>query len=100
MLLKAGVDISRLKRPIRRVLGIADGMLNQEGEELVVTSTYEGDHIPSSLHYSDEAFDSRKPRVNEVGFVLQLRQRLGKNYDIVLYQNHIHYEYDPKKEGE
>ena len=61
MLLKAGVDISRLNREIRRALQIVNTVYINYIEELVVTSTYEGNHSPRSLHYGNDAFDARKP---------------------------------------
>jgi len=43
MLIKAGVDISKLKRPMRRALNkIARTLAAVVNEELIITSTYEG----------------------------------------------------------
>ena len=54
MLIKAGVDISRLRPEIRRKQNlIARIVWEIEREELVVTSTYEGTHSEGSLHYVD-----------------------------------------------
>lgn len=51
MLIKAGVDISRLKPCIRKKLTIIERIIDGiEKEELVITSTYEGNHLPSSAH--------------------------------------------------
>jgi len=100
MLVKLGVDISRLKRPIRRVLPIVDRVYREHGEEAVITSTYEGDHSPGSLHYADLAIDIRYAKDNPTGVAMELvqeiRDKLGDDYDIVLEKDHIHIEYDPK----
>ena len=97
MLLKLGVDISRLASPLRRKLaGIDEIFTLMTGREAVVTSTYEGDHSPNSLHYSNEAIDVRLPSKDGGDVVIKLREYLGKNFDVVPEVSHIHVEYDPK----
>ncbi len=96
MLIKAGVDISRLKPCIRKKLGkIASIVEAITGEELVITSTYEGTHSPGSIHYCDEAVDIRSiiKRSTVWG---EIRRELGDDYDVILEPNCIHIEYDPK----
>ena len=95
MLLKAGVDISRLKREIRRSLPIAAAVLASFGEELTVTETYGGVHGEGSLHYSDDAYDMRRPPENAMLIVSQFRANMGTAFDVVLEVDHIHVEYDP-----
>jgi len=96
MLIKAGVDISRLKPPIRRKQSqIARIVWEIEKEELVVTSTYEGNHSERSLHYVDLAEDIRRHKKGQE-VIDRLRNELGIDYDIVLKSDHIHIEYDPK----
>ena len=96
MLIKAGVDISRLRPEIRKKQNlIARIVWEIEKEELVVTSTYEGTHSERSLHYADLAEDIRRyKRGKEVRD--RLAADLGTDYDVVLGSNHIHIEYDPK----
>jgi len=97
MLLKTGVDITRLKRQIRRALNTIDRVFREEAdEELIITSTYEGNHSPSSLHYANLAIDARLPAKNPQALVRRLRVELGDNYDVVLEHTHIHVEHDPK----
>ena len=97
MLLKIGVDISRLARPLRRKLGGIDEMFRLlTGSEAVVTSTYEGDHVANSLHYSNEAIDLRWPSFQDSEAVIKLREYLGVAFDVVPEVSHIHVEYDPK----
>ena len=97
MLIKAGVDISRLKREIRRSLVKTDAFVDHHNEELTITSTYEGNHGVGSLHYADEAYDIRRPLGVQLSNMSLLRDSLGSDYDVVLNINHIHIEYDPKK---
>jgi len=96
MLLKAGVDISRLRPEIRKKLTIIERIIDGiEKEELVITSTYEGNHLPSSMHYANLAIDIRifkKPQTvrNEI------ERALGKKYFVYLGNHHIHIGCDPK----
>ena len=100
MLLKLGVDISRLKRPIRRKLNAIDRHFFLNNHEAVITSTYEGTHSPSSLHYCNLAIDLRLPTgmLNHelIEFVDGLKKEIGKLFDVLLERDHIHIEYDPK----
>ncbi|RLC84240.1 MAG: hypothetical protein DRI93_03245 [Aquificota bacterium] len=98
MLLKLGVDISRLRRPIRRALNRIDRVFRDHGLEAVITSTYEGNHSPSSLHYANLAVDIRLPKkLSPAEITQELRDALGSDYDVVLERDHIHIEYDPKR---
>lgn len=93
MLLKAGVDISRLHRPVRRVLGTLERLY----PDFIITSTYEGTHSPPSLHYAHDAIDVRP--VTAAGKQVDpdvVRDALGPSFDVVPERTHIHIEYDPK----
>jgi len=96
MLIKAGVDISQLERNTRRALGAVDGVLYLDGEEVIVTSTFEGNHGAGSLHYANRAFDIRLPAHDPITAVSRMRDSLGADFDIVPEGDHIHIEYDPK----
>lgn len=98
MLLKLGVDISRLDKSIRSKLADVDQLWQSWGEEVVVTSTYEGIHSANSLHYQHKAIDLRFPKNRTKNDVLAgLRGIFVRpDYDIVWEQTHIHVEYDPK----
>jgi hypothetical protein len=99
MLIKLGVDISRLNREIRRALPVIERVFKSFGKEYesVITSTYEGNHHAGSLHYADDAVDIR---VHMAVFAeathLKLKTELGKDYDVVWHKSHYHIEYDPK----
>jgi len=95
MLLKSGVDISRLNREIRRQLPVmAQALEELTMDELIITSTYEGDHGEGSLHYCNDALDIRRPPAPDA-VVKRLKRGLGKDFDVILENNHIHIEYDP-----
>lgn len=97
MLVKLGVDISRLNRPIRRALEAIERIFNLYNLEAVITSTYEGDHMVSSLHYANDAIGIRKPPHSETLILESIRRDLGKDFDVVMETDHYHIEYDPKK---
>lgn len=103
MLLKLGVDISKLKPPIRKQLNAISDVFKAFGVEPVVTSTYEGSHSPWSIHYAHLAIDFRRPRKFAIKsqthslLVRKLREELGPDYDVSLESTHIHVEYDPKE---
>ena len=96
MLLKPGVDISRLRPPIRRALCVLDEIFRKYNSELVITSTYDGNHLPCSLHYQHLAIDFRYPHSHISQIIPEIRKALGPDYDVVAEPDHIHVEYDPK----
>jgi len=96
MLIKAGVDISRLRPPIRKKLTAIAAIIYACNEgEMVITSTYEGNHSEGSLHYAHLAVDIRKNLSRILSFD-EIARDLGPDYDVVLKKDHIHIEYDPK----
>lgn len=96
MLIKAGVEIYRLRPEIRKKLNqIAMIVWSIEKEELVITSTYEGAHSEGSLHYADLAVDIRRHKKGQE-IRDELKNKFGIDYDVVLEYDHIHIEYDPK----
>ena len=97
MLVKLGVDISRLNRPIRRTLNKIDTVFRNYRREPVITSTYEGNHSPSSLHYCNDAIDIRIPTENLNLIFKELKDTLVNHFDIIQMSDHLHIEYDPKE---
>ena len=96
MLIKAGVDITRLDRNTRRGLGRTGAVLQGHAQDFIVTSTYEGTHGDGSLHYANQAFDIRKPTDERETILAELKAELGHLFDVVVEVNHWHIEYDPK----
>ncbi len=96
MLIKAGVDISRLRPEIRKKLRKIASIIWECNEgEMVITSTYEGNHSESSLHYANLAIDIRK-NLSKILSFKEIKLYLGPDYDVILEADHIHIEYDPK----
>ena len=97
-MLKMGVSVYDLRDEMRRALNKIEDCYNVEGLEAVITSTTGGVHMPSSLHYVGRAVDVRKPPETKLDRIVRcLRDKLGKNFDVVVEHDHIHIEYDPKR---
>lgn len=97
MLLRPGVDISRLHRPIRRSLNKVDAIFRRYAQEFIITHTYDGLHSSSSLHYSNDAYDSALPTIRRREIFVDIQRELGDNYDVIMDKDHYHIEHDPKK---
>ena len=96
MLIKAGVDISRLRPEIRKKLNTIAGIVDAIfGDEIVITSTFEGNHSPGSLHYANLAVDIRRGK-KPLNIRNEIKRGLGPDYDVIEYETHFHIEYDPK----
>jgi hypothetical protein len=87
--------------PMLRLLYVAARCFEAHGAECVVTSGTDGVHKAGSLHYQDRAVDFRTRNLrgqNEAEQVAQeMRDRLGREFDIVVEGDHIHAEHDPKE---
>lgn len=68
--------------------------------ECVITSATEGSHSIGSLHYSGEALDFRTNhiplKVVLDQMVTDIKLALGGDFDVVLEQDHLHVEFQPK----
>lgn len=74
-----------------------------------VTSGNDGRHMNGSFHYRDRAVDFRtghhwqnplltQAEAEEVAAAM--RQRLGQDYDVVLESDHLHVEFDVRRESD
>lgn len=86
-------------KPILYAMYLIADIMERTGE-YTITSILDGKHGPNSLHYKGLAFDLRTrhlkdlPNVNMIA--RQIRDELGRNYDVVVESDHIHVEYDKK----
>ena len=99
MKLKEGVNIQGLDIRMRTVLIAAEKLWEIYGHELVITSGLEGEHSAGSLHYYGLAVDFRtnyfsREVLGKISHLLRIE--LGRCFDVILYETHIHVEYDPK----
>ena len=90
ILYKQGVE-GDLSIPCQKCLG----RIHDKSGDLYVTSKRDGNHMAGSLHYNGNAFDFRPNGMTKA----KLQWICGDAFDIVIHDNHIHVEYDPK-EGE
>ncbi len=99
MRLKENVRPSGLRTEMLLAIFIAAEVWKEYDRELVVTSLNDSKHSHGSKHYSGLAADLRtryfeKEIVADVA--LELQERVGKDYDVVVEKTHIHIEYHPK----
>lgn len=82
------------------VLGIsfAIAVCQKHGVDFTLTSVSDPPHGRGSLHFKGYAFDMRtRDMTAEQRKVVwsDLREALGREYDVILEGTHIHVEYDP-----
>ena len=73
-------------------------LFQRKGHDLFVTSIGEGDHSMGSRHYGCPVAyaDAWDQRIDSAVEDQEMRDALGKDFDIVNEGTHIHVEYDPK----
>jgi hypothetical protein len=99
--LKRGVGVLGLSNAIILGDGIVSRIFNTMGFESIITSGTEDpeNHKRSSEHKKGDALDYRTRHVSMTkhqALATQIRNALGKDFDVILESNHIHVEYDPK----
>ena len=100
------VKLKGLHVKMREVLMAVEKTWESRGEEPVITAgteaiDSEGNflHSMGSLHPFGRALDFRTRyfgRVTQIMITNELKQNLGRHYDVILHKTHIHIEYDPK----
>lgn len=78
-------------------LTIANEVYKEWGLEFVWTSGDDGWHSMTSLHYNGDAADIRIYDVNNDVLVREIKSRLNIDYDVLLEDNHIHLEFQPRR---
>jgi len=99
MKLKPGVKPAGLKPELVLALIVAESVYQNYGYEMTVTSINDGTHGRQTLHDFGYAADLRTRNVPESErepMVTEIQQRLGDQYDVILENDHIHLEYDPR----
>ena len=98
--LKGKVSVNTLKDPLKGNLwkiSMACKLMNGINYTMTITSTNDGVHKKNSKHYTDEAIDIRtRDMTNREGTKNMIHHILGKDYDVILKDTHIHIEHDPK----
>lgn len=102
MRLKPGVRMRTVLPQLVIGMMVLDAVYkNVTGADMVVTSITDGQHSSKSQHWLGGAFDSRTklaniPRDTAEQIAAESRAQLGPDWDIVVEDDHIHSEYDPK----
>ena len=92
---KAGVTLP----PVLNLAVVMAECFAVEGAQCIITSGTDGKHSANSLHYSGLALDFRTRHVSverAQKIAAAARERLGKDYDVVVEGDHIHAEFDKK----
>lgn len=85
---------------IEIAMEVADALSNAIAKkEIIITAILDGKHMIGSKHYDGNAFDMRiwiytQAELNQL--ISNLKDNLGRDYDIILHETHLHIEYDPK----
>lgn len=96
---KEGVSLIGIEQEIITALKVLYYLYFALGKTLTVTSTFEGQHRPGSLHYKGLAVDLRVWNLSTAErkrIVEAAKGLLGKDYDVIDETNHIHVEFDRK----
>lgn len=87
------VDITRLKRPARQALYMADIIFTRHEETMTLLHTFDGKHEEGSAHFKHRAFDVDLPKANRDYIFLELTHELGKQYEVINKEDHLHIEH-------
>ncbi len=99
MRLKNNVRLKGLQPQILIAVMVANDVYRQHGKELVITSVNDSKHGTNSIHYKGNAVDLRThyfDNQERLEVYREIKSRLIVDFDVVLENNHIHIEYDPK----
>lgn len=100
MRLKLGASLDSLKPVILRAIATIDEIhLDLFNTEIVITSGADGQHGSHSLHYQGFTIDLRTRNLTidqRKIFSNRVKEKLGRDFDVILESDHMHIEYDPK----
>jgi len=97
--IKAGAQVNGIRPEILLALMVVNEVYANHGILCVITEGTGSKHGIGSLHYVGLAVDLRTrdmPGTLQVQVTDIIRERLGKQYDVVLEKDHIHIEFQPK----
>jgi hypothetical protein len=100
--LKQGVDLRGIQPEILLAAMIAEPVFASRSKDLVITAALDGKHMVGSLHYTGRAIDVRTAAAGITGeqahgIARDLQVALGAQFDVVVEDDHIHIEFDPKE---
>lgn len=102
MRLKTGVRLGSLQPQLIVAMIACNDVFAEHDKSFTITSVNDSVHGQGSLHFGGAAFDVRTRHLAQGVaqiITIELRGRLGDDFDVVLEEDHIHIEYQPKREG-
>lgn len=99
MKIKKGAKIAGIRPEIVLAAMIADKIYSKYVDDSVLTEGTGGKHGRASLHYVGQAIDLRTSFFELDAaklVVVELKESLGDDFDVVLETDHIHIEFQPK----
>ncbi len=104
MRLKPGARIFGLRPEMVIALMVAEQVCQSQGYEVVITAGINGQHRRASYHYSGNGVDIRieNPRdpskflPDPEKAAMEIQERLGRDYNVILEHDHIHIHFSPK----
>ena len=102
LVLKSGISLIGIQPQFVLACIVAEGVYAEEGKDCVVTSGTEKarGRVARSHHYKGLAPDFRTsvlPVGRRQAVADEIQRRLGRDFQVVLKNNHIHCEYDPTR---
>ena len=95
--LKKGVRIHGIMAELVLAIVIADQIYGELGQPTTwVTSVIDGQHMRASIHYIGGAVDLGLPGARGITARDRIAHRIGSDFDVVLEDDHIHLEWQPK----
>lgn len=77
---------------------VANDVFERAQYDMTVTCISDSKHSNSSLHYVGFAADISLPPIDNPGIIIKrIKDHLGDDFDVVLENDHIHMEYQPKR---
>lgn len=81
-------------------LMIVRDVFESHNEDSILTSVVDGVHGAVSYHRAGFAADIRLPRLADIELIASdCRVRLGPEFDVVVESDHLHVEFDVRRQG-
>jgi hypothetical protein len=95
------VRLTGMRPELLFAMMVANEVYAGHNEILVITSVNDGRHSLTSLHYAGCAFDCRTrcfpSHEYATAVALEIKRRLGLDFDVLFEGDHIHVEYQPRR---
>ncbi|MGR3219509.1 MAG: hypothetical protein ACUZ8H_06790 [Candidatus Anammoxibacter sp.] len=96
---KDGVPLGGLQPDILYAIDKCKDVFDEYKYDCTITSTTDGKHMTNSLHYVGFAIDLRTRHIQKrhlEQMTHDLKDILGRDYDVILESNHWHIEMDKR----